>query len=222
MKRLKAVIFLSLFLLGASFVSAQDATRANLWQKEIDAFADTDRRQTPPKDAVLFVGSSTFRKWENLRRDLPSVNVINRGFGGSELEDVNHYFDQTVTPYQPRIIFLYAGDNDISAGKTPERVLADFKTFMALVQEKSPRSKVYFVSIKPSPLRWQLRDQLQQANSLIRAECEKNGKAKFIDVWAAMLNEKGEPKPEIFLADNLHMNQKGYDIWREILKKYLK
>lgn len=203
-------------------VSAQKYERADLWQKEIDAFAEIDRRQTPPADAILFVGSSSMRKWDSLRRDFPRANVINRGFGGSHIEDVNFYFDQIVAPFQPRKIFLYAGENDITAGKSPERVLEDFKKFAALVAEKSPRSKIYFISLKPSPSRWNLREKFQQTNALIKAEIEKMKRAAFIDVWSAMLDARGEPKAEIFIEDRLHLNQKGYDIWREVLAKYVK
>lgn len=214
------VFVLSLF--SHAQAQAEKYERANLWQAEIDALAEIDRRQTPPKDAVLFVGSSSMRKWDNLRNDFPGFNVINRGFGGSHLEDVNYYFDRVVAPFQAKIIFLYAGENDINDGKTPERVLEDFKKFTALAHEKSPRSKLFFISLKPSPSRWQLRDKFQQTNALIKAECEKSNRAKFIDVWAAMLNEQGEPKTEIFVEDKLHMNQKGYDLWRGVLTKYLK
>jgi lysophospholipase L1-like esterase len=217
--KLPAIFFA--LLVFASIVSAQTYDRAKLWQAEIDALVEIDRRQTPPKNAVLFVGSSSIRKWDNLRRDFAGVNVMNRGFGGSHIEDVNYYFDQLVTPFQAKKIFFYAGENDITAGKTPETVAADFAKFAALVREKSPRSKLYFISLKPSPSRCELRDKFQRTNALIKAECEKSG-VKYIDVWTPMLGANGEPKPEIFVEDNLHLNQRGYDIWREILVKYLK
>lgn len=220
---MKKYLFLLVALFFLSFaVAAQKYERAELWQKEIDVFTEIDRRQTPPADAILFVGSSSMRNWDSLRRDFPRASVINRGFGGSHIEDVNFYFDQLVTPFQPKKIFFYAGENDITAGKTPERVLEDFKKFAALVAEKSPRSKIYFISLKPSPSRWNLREKFQQTNSLIKAEIEKMKRAAFIDVWSAMLDARGEPKPEIFIEDRLHLNRKGYDIWREILAKYVK
>lgn len=221
MKRFLLIFSLSI-LLCASFSNAQTYKRANLWQSEIDAFAEIDRRQTPPSPAILFVGSSSIRKWDNLRRDFPRYNVVNRGFGGSHIEDVNHYFDQLVTPFQAKKIFFYAGENDITDSKTPEQVLEDFRMFMALVREKSPQSKIFFISLKPSPSRWALRDKMQRANTLIKAECEKNKNSRFIDVWTPMLDAQGEPKAEIFIADKLHMNEKGYAIWRAVLTKYLK
>lgn len=218
---MKRFLILFFIIFSVSFAPAQSYERASLWQKEIDAFAEIDRRQTPPENAVLFVGSSSFRKWDNLRKDFPRLNVINRGFGGSHIEDVNFYFDQIVTPFQPRKIVFYAGENDVTAGKTPERVLADFQKFAELCRQKSPHSKLIFVSLKPSPARWELRDKFQKTNDLIKTEIAKTKGAKFVDVWTPMLNENGEPKPELFIGDKLHMNQKGYDIWREILIKYI-
>ncbi len=222
MKKYFLLFFFAVSLFSYAPGQEEKYERAKLWQTEIDALAEIDRRQTPPKDAVLFVGSSSIRRWDNLRNDFSGFNVINRGFGGSHLEDVNFYFDRVVVPFQAKKIFLYAGENDINDGKTPERVLADFRKFVALVRKKSLQSKVFFISLKPSPSRWNLREQFQKTNALVKAECEKSKNTKFIDVWAAMLNEKGEPKTEIFIEDKLHMNQKGYDIWRAVLVKYLK
>lgn len=221
MKKHFFLLFSALLLLTFP-ARAQVYERANLWQKEIDVFVEIDRRQTPPADAILFVGSSSIRKWDSLRRDFPRAIVVNRGFGGSHIEDVNFYFDQTVAPYNPSKIFFYAGENDVTAGKTPERVADDFKKFAALVAARTPRSKIYFISLKPSPARWNLRDKFQQTNALIKAEIARMKHAEFIDVWAAMLGAKGEPKAEIFIEDRLHLNQKGYDIWREVLAKYVK
>ncbi len=210
---------LVLFLLT---VSAQTYERAKLWDAEINALTEIDVKQTPPKNVVLFIGSSSIRFWKSLRGDFPQTNVINRGFGGSHLEDVNYYFEKLVAPFQAKSIFLYAGENDVTAGKTLETVLEDLKKFTALVREKSPRSKIYFISLKPSPSRWDLHDKFQQTNELIKTEIGKTKNAVFIDVWAEMLDEKGLPKAEIFIADKLHLNEKGYAIWREVLAKYLK
>jgi lysophospholipase L1-like esterase len=221
MKKHILLTFFAMLLLWLSS-AAQNYERASLWQKEIDAFAEIDRRQTPPPNAVLFVGSSSVRKWDSLRQDFPSANVVNRGFGGSHLEDVNFYFDRIVAPYKAKKIFLYAGENDLTAGKTPERVLEDFRKFAALARAKSPASKLYFISLKPSPSRWHLREKFRQLNDSIETEIKSIKNAAFIDVWTPMLGADGEPPPEYFIADRLHMNQKGYNVWRAVLAKYLK
>lgn len=216
--------FIFLLILLATFAArAQETyTRANLWEKEINAFAEIDRKQTPPENAILFVGSSSIRMWENLRASFPNLKVINRGFGGSRLEDVDHYFNQIVTPYKPKTIVLYAGENDLNEGVAPETVVESYRKFAEMVHQKLPKTKILYVSAKPSPSRWKIADQFRRANDLIKAEIARDRKAKYVDVWTAMLGANGEPLPEIFRDDKLHMNEKGYAIWTRIIEKYLK
>ena len=219
----KSIISAIVALFLCSFViSAQTYDRAKIWDAEIKSLTEIDTKQTPPKDAVLFVGSSSVRLWKNLRTSFPQINVINRGFGGSRLEDVNFYFERIVVPYNPKTIVLYAGENDVNDGIAPEKVLADFQQFTKMVRVKFPKAKLLYISLKPSPSRWKLADNFRKTNELVKTEIAKDKLAKFVDVWTAMLNEKGEPKAEIFVEDKLHMNEKGYAIWREVLAKYLK
>ena len=170
----------------------------------------------------MFVGSSSIRLWTNLRQSFPKINVINRGFGGSRIEDTNYYFDRIVAPYNPRIIVFYAGENDVNDGLTPERVADDYKKFSQLVRQKFPKVKIIYISLKSSPSRWDKADKFRQTNNLIKAEIAKDKRAVFIDVFNAMLNEKGEPRRELFVTDMLHMNEKGYAIWKGLLEKHLK
>ncbi|CAN5235280.1 SGNH/GDSL hydrolase family protein [soil metagenome] len=221
MKRLFFAAIIALFIFS-SFVSAQTYNRAKLWDKEINALTEIDTRQTPPKSAVLFVGSSSIRMWKNLRSSFPDLSVINRGFGGSRLEDVNFYFDRIVAPYNPKTIVLYAGENDVNEGVAPEMVLESYRKFAEMAHNKFPKSKLLYVSLKPSPSRWQIADNYRKTNDLIKAEIAKDKRAGFVDIWSPMLGANGEPMPEIFLEDKLHMNEKGYAIWREVLAKYLK
>lgn len=220
MKKLTLLLILISFFSVISFAQTYD--RAKIWDKEIDSISDFDRRQTPPEKAVLFVGSSSIRLWTNLRRDFPKINVINRGFGGSRIEDTNYYFDRIVAPYNPRIIVFYAGENDVNDGLAPERVADDYKKFSQLVRQKFPKVKIVYISLKSSPSRWKLADKFRQTNNLIKAEIAKDKYSFFLDVWTSMLNEKGEPRPELFQGDMLHMNEKGYEIWRKLLEKHIK
>ncbi len=214
--------FLLVILLSAAFAPAQTYDREPLWEKEIAAFAEIDRKQTPPENAVLFVGSSSIRMWENLRTSFPKLKVINRGFGGSRLEDVNHYFNQIVAPYRPKTIVLYAGENDLNDGIAPETVAENYRKFAVMVHETMPRTKVIYVSVKPSPSRWKSAEQFRRTNELIKAQTEKDKHAEFVDVFNPMLGANGEPLTDIFREDNLHLNEKGYLIWQKILEKVLK
>ncbi len=213
-------VFLILLSLFASFAQTYD--REKMWEADMKRFAEIDRAQTPPDSAVLFVGSSSIRFWQTLRQDFPNLKIINRGFGGSQFEDVNHYFDQIVAPYKPKKIVLYVGENDIDAKQTAENVLEDFRTFVALRDKNLPNTPIVFITLKPSILRWQMWSEMNKANNLIKEEIKKHKRIQFADLAAKMIGADGKPLPFIYVADNLHLNANGYKIWKENLLPFLK
>jgi lysophospholipase L1-like esterase len=154
-------------------------------------------------------------------KSFPGMDVINRGFGGSELADSVYFAPRIVLPYEPRTVVLYAGDNDLASGKTPEQVAADFREFTRIVLAKLPKARIVYISIKPSPSRWKLVDKSRQANELIAAHCKSDERLVYVDVTAAMLGADGKPKAELFRGDGLHLNAKGYEIWASLLKPHL-
>lgn len=220
---MKSKIFIAIFLilLNVSASFAQTYDRAKIWETEINRFAEIDRAQTPPEGAILFVGSSSIRLWESLRADFPQFKVINRGFGGSQFEDVNYFFNKIVTPYKPEKIVLYVGENDVDAKQTAENILEDFKTFVALRDKNLPNTPLVFISLKPSILRWQMWPEMNKASELIKAEIKKHKRIQFADLASKMLGADGKPLPDIYVADNLHMNSNGYKIWKENLLPFL-
>lgn len=220
--RLLFVLTLLLISCVSSIAQTTPYTREKEWEKEIGAFAEIDRKQTPPKDAVLFAGSSSIAIWTNLREDFPNLNVINRGFGGSHLEDLNFFAPKIVLPYKPKIIVVYSGENDIEAGQSAENVLADFKAFIGFRDRNLPKTPIVFISLKPSLLRWEKWPEMKRANDLIKAEIKYHRHVRFADLAAKMFGPDGNPLSGIFLADGLHMNAKGYAIWRENLMPFLK
>jgi lysophospholipase L1-like esterase len=165
------------------------------------------------------VGSSSIRFWKTLAQDFPDKQVINRGFGGSEISDSIAFADRIIFPYQPRMVVLYAGNNDIALGKSPERVIADFKKFLKLMHRKLPQARIAYISIHPNMSRWHLRDKSQAVNKAISEIKDKQ--LTFINVWPAMLGEDGKPRPELYMPDKLHLNAKGYELWTSIVKPYL-
>jgi lysophospholipase L1-like esterase len=217
-------------LLGFAFLALsaltgwaqQPSAVPSKWEADIQKFEEADRQQAPAKGAALFVGSSSIRMWKELATDFPGVNLLNRGFGGSQIADSTQFADRIVTPYQPRLILLYAGDNDLAAGKTPQQVLADYQTFVRRVRAKLPQVKIAFISIKPSLARLKLMDQIRVANALIRDDAAKHKNLLFVDVFTPMLNEAGQPRPELFIKDGLHMNREGYAIWRQAIAPVLR
>ena len=185
---------------------------------QIEAFGAADAAGTPMTPCpVVLVGSSSARFWRTVSWDLAPVPVINRGFGGSQIPDVNFYFDQTVGRYHPRAILFYAGDNDINAGRTPAEVVADFEQFLALKDARLPRgTPVYFIAVKPSKLRWSQMGAQTEVNEAIKALAARRGDLIYIDVVTPMLLN-GAPR-EIFVADGLHMTPAGYEIWTAAVK----
>jgi lysophospholipase L1-like esterase len=215
-KKLKLVVVL---LLNFGFVKAQEAP----FYSEIQHFEKMDSIHFPLKHAILFLGSSSFRKWTNVAEAFPGYPVINRGFGGSTFPDAIRYLDKIVFPYQPRQILIYEGDNDLASSDkiTPDSVLNRFRKLFFLIRQKLPNTNVAYVSIKPSPSRERLMPEMAKANSLIKDFLKNKKNASFIDVYHAMLNKDGQPDKSIFLEDELHMNAKGYAIWQKIIEPYL-
>lgn len=193
----------------------------NRYESAIQKFEQMDIENLPGPGAILFVGSSSIRKWETLSDDFPDYRVLNRGFGGSELSDVLYFFNRVVVPYHPRQIFLYEGDNDVAVGKTPEAIFSDFKTFVDLTDRALPGTPILFISIKPSASRKQYIGTMAQTNQLIQTYCATRDNLTFVDVFQPMLNENHYPRGEYFIADSLHMNAAGYKLWQSIIAPYL-
>jgi len=203
-------------------VAAQNKQTAEArWGKDIAAFEAADKTNPPPRGAVLFAGSSSIRLWTNLARSFPGHKVINRGFGGSEVADSVAFADRIAIPYRPRLILLYAGDNDIAAGKSAERVFSDFKAFVNKVEPALPHTHIGYIAIKPCPAREKFLDQVKTANRLIRDYCATNDRLLFIDVFTPMLSVEGRPRPVWFVEDGLHPNAQGYELWASILRPIL-
>jgi len=192
------------------------------WANDMARFAAEDAAHPPPRNAVLFIGSSSIRFWNTLAEDFPGIAVINRGFGGSEIRDSTWYADRIVVPYKPRLILLYAGDNDINAGRTPAQVLADVQAFVARVRKNLPGVHIGYLAIKPSPSRIEQLPLQQEANRMIRDWIATQQRIDFIDVATPMLDASGVPRPELFREDRLHMTAEGYAIWRDAVAPYLK
>jgi lysophospholipase L1-like esterase len=191
------------------------------WGKEIHAFEVADKTNPPPQGAVLFLGSSSIRLWKNLAQTFPGQNVINRGFGGSELSDSVFFADRIVIPYKPKLIVLYAGDNDIAGGKKPERILADFKAFVGKVHTALPETRIAYIAIKPCPLREKFLPQVKATNRLIRDYTSTHDHLLFVDIFTPMLNAEGRPRADLCLKDGLHPNAQCYELWASLLRPIL-
>ena len=212
-------------LLGAGAIAhtqvlsptAKSAVQQRRWQAAFDEFAASDRAHMPAPGGVLFVGSSSIRLWSKLEAQFPGVPVVQRGFGGSRLADCAAHVPELVLPYRPRLVVLYAGDNDLAEGRTPQQVLASLQEFVAQVRTALPGTRVAYVSIKPSPSRAALIPRVRETNALARAWLAEDPQLAYVDVFSAMLDPAGQPRPELFLPDALHLNATGYAVWQTAL-----
>ena len=191
------------------------------WRESLDAFAATDRLHAPVPGGVLFVGSSSIRMWNDLETQFQTAAVIKRGFGGSRMSDCALYVANLVLPYRPRLVVVYAGDNDLAEGRTPAEVLASFRSFVEQVRAELPRTRIAYLSIKPSPLRASLMPAIVETNALIERYVASVPNLDFIDIYARMLDDEGKPRTDIFMADGLHMNPQGYAIWKTVISSHL-
>jgi lysophospholipase L1-like esterase len=208
-------------ILPQSAQSADTTHDFGKWEKAISAFEQNDHTNPPPREALLFIGSSTIRFWSTLASDFPLHRVINRGFGGSEIVDATHFAARIIFPYQPKMVFLRAGGNDLWAGKSPEQVFADFKEFVTTVHSKLPNTEIAFISLSPSIARWRQAEKEKAVNSLVRDFAEHSVRVNFIDSWSIPLGGDGQPRPELFMADKLHFNAEGYKLLVERVRPFL-
>jgi lysophospholipase L1-like esterase len=198
----------------------QPAPAADRWEKDISAFDAADKMAPFPKGGIVFVGSSTIRLWD-VATYFPDLRILNRGFGGSELADAVRHIDRLVLKHEPRLVVVYAGDNDIAVGRLAEQVAVEFERFVRAVHSKLPQTRILFLAIKPSVLRWIQVDRMRMANEMIRAICERDDRLGFLDFDDMMLGWDEKPRRDLFVEDGLHLSPHGYQLWSAIIRPFL-
>jgi lysophospholipase L1-like esterase len=202
-------------------LSAQQPLDPNRWESTMQKFEAEDKANPPSKGGIVFIGSSSIARWTNLAESFPDLKVVNRGFGGSEMSESAKYAPRVVVPRAPRIVVLYTGENDLNRGLTPDAVAADFATFATTVRTALPATRIVVIGLKPSLLRWKLRDAMHQTNKMIRTRCASDRNCVYVDPWPSMIGKDGTPKPEFFVEDGLHLTPEGYKAWTEMLRSHL-
>jgi lysophospholipase L1-like esterase len=218
---IRAVKTLTVLLVLAGACLRAEAQQKPAFWADIQAFKSQDSLQPPPKGAILFIGSSSFTKWKDVANYFPGYTIINRGFGGSTLPDVTRYVDDIVTPYQPKEIVIYCGENDI-ANNDDSKVVADhFKDLFTAIRSRFPNVPIGFVSMKPSPSRVQFRHMITQGNQIIKNFLWTQQNTFYVNIFDLMLDPSGNYRPDLFGSDMLHMNASGYAIWAKAITPYL-
>ena len=217
---MKQILVWTLVLLVAPVAAAQQPNLKR-FEKDIARFEQQDRAKPPPQGAVLFTGSSSIARWRDVGKYFPGQKVINRGFGGSTIPEVNHFLERIVLKHRPRVVVLFCGGNDMVLGRSPAEVLADFQTFRKRIHDQLPDTRIVYLSIHLPPGRLKQKDKIAKANGLIAAECGKHKHLTNVNIHALMLGADGMPNRALY-ADPLHPNAKAYELWAEKLRPVLR
>jgi hypothetical protein len=201
--------------------AAPPTPMAERFEQQVRIYEAQDRANPPPKGAILFAGDSQFFRWKTIREDLPGYTLINRGIDSFQLEHLVQYADRLVLPYEPRLIVLHVGGNDVHNGKAPARVLADFQVLVAKIRVKYPKVRIVFSSITPGPGRWDEAPQRIETNRVIRDYIATRPDLAFIDLWSAMLTADGQPREDLWVADRVHPNHEGYRLRARLTRPLL-
>lgn len=214
--------FLCLVLLSGPSGARAAPVPPERWQADIDRLTTDDATHRPAPRGVVFVGSSSIRLWKTLKDDFPGQHIIQRGFGGSHLAHTLHFADRIILPYAPSAVVVYAGENDLADGRTPEEVLGDFQALQVKIATALPHARLIYLSIKLSPSRTRIHDAVRRANALIEAACATDPRCVFVDVATPMLAADGSFRPELYAGDRLHLSPAGYALWRTLLTPHLR
>lgn len=218
MKKLLLLVFFNASLL----ITGNTQVAPPFWN-DIVAFRKMDSVHTVPAHPVLFIGSSSFTKWKDVNEYFPGYPIVNRAFGASTLLDLIRYSYDIIIPYQPKQVLIYCGENDLAYSDTvtAAEVVKRFKTLYGIIRMNLPEAVIDYVSIKPSPLRMDIKDRVIETNRGIAKFMKTEKNAGYIDVYSPMLDAKGDYREDLFVEDRLHMNPKGYAIWKTIILPYL-
>jgi GDSL-like Lipase/Acylhydrolase family len=194
-----------------------------VWEEAVTELESNSRGLFGPGQGVVFIGSSSIRLWGTLAQDMAPIGVLQHGFGGAKLNDIVYYAQRLVNAWQPRAVVVFAGTNDIDpqASKTPQALLASYKKFVAAVRADQPDVPIYYIGITPSPLRWTVWPVARSTNALIENLSESDPNLHYIETSAGLMGSNGEPDPDNYRLDGLHLTAQGYGVWREIIRKRL-
>jgi lysophospholipase L1-like esterase len=210
--------YLPLLFLSVLSINAQQdlpfAKEVKEVQQRVDSIWDSS------KNTIVFTGSSSIRLWEDLQKRFPEHHVLNTGFGGSQSSDLEHYLDELILNYTPAKVFIYEGDNDISAKRKPKAIIGTLEDIVVDLHLKRPKMEIVLISAKPSISRWHLKRRYKRLNKQMSKLASNINGVEFADVWNIML-DKRKLKADLFIEDGLHMNVKGYDLWYEIIKNFM-
>lgn len=220
--QLKSLVLCLVFCNVLSFTALSQNSPEVQWGKSIAGFAKQDSVSMPQKDGILLLGSSSFTIWRDILNYFPGRNIINRGFGGSQMSDVLYFKDRLILPYHPKHLVIYEGENDIASGEKPDSILSELIQLVTWTRNQIPGIRISLISMKPSPSRWKIRAQMLEMNTLLKQYASQSENIDFINIWDVLLGPDGKPIKENYLPDSLHLNANGYKIWQKAMDPFLK
>ncbi|MCL6265283.1 SGNH/GDSL hydrolase family protein [Flagellimonas myxillae] len=213
--------FLSVLTLGLLFFTTALGQETLPFSDEVKKIQQTTKEAwDSTKATIVFTGSSSIRMWNNMQQRFPETQILNTGFGGSQSSDLEHFLDELILDYQPTQVFIYEGDNDINAKKSPRNIIGTLEDILEVLQTHTPEIDIVLISAKPSIARWHLKRKYMRFNKRLRKLASQTPGVRYADVWSIML-AKRKLKRDLFISDGLHMNTKGYDLWHEVIKNYI-
>ncbi len=212
----------AIFAFNAAAAQQKKLTQKEKWEQKVAAYERRDAAGFPGKGIVVFTGSSSVENWKTLQQDFPDKKVLNRGISGTKTTDLGQYIARVVTPYKPRQIFLYIGDNDIGYKHSPDTILKDFKQLFFAIRKDNKKAEIVFMAIKPSPVRMKYLDNIEQTNGLIRDFLATEQQTGYADTFHPLLTGDKQIVPEYYSNDGLHMTAEGYKVWADVIRPLIK
>jgi lysophospholipase L1-like esterase len=217
---MKQLSFISgVLILLSGILQAQDH---KIFQPEIDTLEKKFSGMINNRNLIIFTGSSSIRLWKDLQSTFPEKNIINTGFGGSRMTDLLFYLEDVVLKYRPVEVFVYEGDNDLAFGEKPATIKIETDSLIIRIHRVLPQTEIILLSVKPSPMRWALRDEYVELNRMYSSLPMTYGYVTFLDLWSPLIGPSGRPRKDLYMPDSLHLNHSGYLIWAEKVRKVLK
>ncbi len=173
------------------------------------------------KNLIVFTGSSSVRMWHDVQQRFPNKNIINTGFGHSQMYDLDLFVEDLVIQYNPKLVFIYEGDNDIVSKKSILDIMETLDKIIKKIKTKNKDTKIVLISVKPSIKRWHLKRKYRKLNRKFKRYSKQDGNIYYADIWNIMLERRNKINSSLFLSDGLHMNSIGYDLWTQVLTNYI-
>lgn len=214
------VVFISVLLFSSNSIVGQYNSETK-WGESISRYERQDSISMPEPGGILLLGSSSFTIWKDVHDYFPGKNIVNRGFGGSQMSDVLYFKERLILPYQPVQLILYEGENDIAVGKMPDTILSELVQLVNWTKTQYPDIKISVLSMKPSPRRWEFRETMLEMNQKLKQYAQETENIDFINIWDPLLGSDGKPVDDNYLEDLLHLNANGYKIWQKAISPFL-